>query len=128
MQNKETLDLTKGQYTENATSDIMGILASIPAKMMLKDKAFYHDHSVKLMEAKTIEDDKDEESALWYLHFQGFDIYLNNIDEHFLTLISEAWDMNGIDSVFESIHLDHHRKDPMKNPLDDLYITIRGYC
>ena len=134
MQNKTTAFLVNGQYTQEAIkSSYFGdnikesTIEPIIDGIKQDNPIFFEKHQVILLDALVTEDDPDF-SALWTFHFQANDLGISDIDEFFLKPISIAWDMNRIDQVFESIHLDHHRKYNDEDIQDDLLITIRVFC
>ena len=128
MQNKETHYLINGQWANGISKEDQELLELIPDYIAINSKAFFKEHQIKLLDATTYEDDPSQESALWTLHFQAHDIGVSEIDDFFLRPILLAWDMNGIDQVFETISLNHHRKSHEEDLPDDLYITIRCFC
>lgn len=133
MQNKASF-IINGQYTEEAVkSSHFGdnisedLLKPIIKGIKETSQNFFNELQIKLLDVYVEEDDPDF-SALWTFHFQAMGIGISDINKFFLKPMFLAWDMNGIDQSFESIHLDHHRKYNDEDVPDDLTITIRVFC
>jgi hypothetical protein len=123
--------LVNGEFTAQADSDVQYLINSIPETIKDMLPEISQNHNIKLLDVSA-QEDEPQVSGLWTFHFQAIDIALSDINKLFLKPIAFAWDMNLIDQVFESIHLDHHYKESDKakeyNRLSDITITIRAFC